>query len=111
MPMNPFEPITDEQIKTFISQLRDDLVTAEKFHAMWRRRNQTPSLVSPHEQLPLNGATSENDNYGRITEDVRMAIAQFNSEFKVSDVESILYGMGKPLDRATIARCIHRLLQ
>ncbi|SRR6266496_3248727 len=102
--------MTEEEIKQFIGQTEDDLITAKKFLAMWQRRNQTPSLNST-QQLPLNG-TVDAKEYGTIADDVRAAIARCSPKgFTIDDIESALLSMNKRIDRTTIAQSVSRLLR
>ncbi len=89
-------------IERHIKILEDELATAKKFLASVLARNQT---TSPY--VSLNGSKP---GYGKISEDVRAAIARLRNRFTIKDVEISLSEMGKKIDRLTIARCINRLL-
>jgi len=102
--------MTEEQIRQFISETEDDLITAKKFLAMWQRRNQTASL-NLTQQLPLNG-TGEEKQHGKIADDVRAAIARCSPlGFTLDDIEARLLSMNKRIPRATIAQSVSRLLR
>jgi len=102
--------MTEEEIKQFIGQTEDDLITAKKFLAMWQRRNQTPSLNRTQE-LQLNG-TGDEKEHGKIADDVRAAIARCSPHgFTIDDIESALLSMNKRISRTKIAQSVSRLIR
>lgn len=102
-------PVSEEQIKQFISQLREDLGTAERFFAMWKRRNQehVGSSRQP-EQLPLNGSNQEREKSSADV--VRNAIRRCPRVFTLDDLEEALETNDQPMVRLALNRCVNRLL-
>src|SRR5688572_23968085 len=100
------EAISEKQITDFIAQLRDDLATADKFLAMWRRRNQLPERPKG-DTFPALGTNGDGD-YGDVAKIVRDAINKCPIQYNVNDVDSAVRAAGHHLSRETIGQALNR---
>lgn len=100
-------PIEENQIQDFISQLQDDLSTAHKFLQMWRRRmnTQLPGESQGQEQLIPDSSNGES-----ASDLVRGAISKCPDQYSVLDVESALLASGIKMKRTKISQTLSRFM-